>query len=83
MLAFSGTALVMMTCAFLPNGGMTTASGPDGCATGVAVATGPLPGWNAGGGVEPQPATATAARTSNPSAALMPPTSARTGGARR
>src|SRR5712675_1532612 len=43
----------MMTCAFLPNGGMTTEPGPDEVAIGVAgaVDAGP-PGLNAGGAGE-------------------------------
>src|SRR5882724_7802328 len=53
MPASSGIQLVMMTCAFLPNGGMTTEPGPDEVAIGVAgaVDAGP-PGLNAGGGGE-------------------------------
>src|SRR5690348_14107643 len=53
MPASLGIQSVMMTCAFLPNGGMTTEPGPDEVAIGVAGAAdaGP-PGLNAGGGGE-------------------------------
>src|SRR6266702_3296498 len=53
MLASPGIQSVMMTCAFLPNGGMTTEPGPDEVAIGVAgaVDAGP-PGLNAGGAGE-------------------------------
>src|ERR1700748_1122524 len=53
MPASLGIQPVMMTCAFLPNGGMTTEPGPDEVAIGVAGAAdaGP-PGLNAGGGGE-------------------------------
>src|SRR6185437_2757151 len=56
MPASSGIQSVMMTCAFLPNGGMTTEPGPDEVAIGVAgaVEAGP-PGLNAGGGGELHP----------------------------
>src|SRR6266700_3280043 len=53
MPASLGIQSVMITCAFLPNGGMTTEPGPDEVAIGVAgaVEAGP-PGLNAGGGGE-------------------------------
>src|SRR5947208_3897452 len=53
MSASLGIQSVMMTCAFLPNGGMITEPGPDEVAIGVAgaVDAGP-PGLNAGGGGE-------------------------------
>src|SRR6266550_5137574 len=53
MPASLGIQSVMMTCAFLPNGGMTTEPGPDEVAIGVAgaVDAGP-PGLNAGGAGE-------------------------------
>src|ERR1700716_4202939 len=53
MPASLGIQPVIMTCAFLPNGGMTTEPGPDEGAIGMAGAAeaGP-PGLNAGGGGE-------------------------------
>src|SRR5258705_12472679 len=58
MPASLGIQSVMTTCAFLPNGGMTTEPGPDEVAIGVAgaVDAGP-PRSNAGGGGELHAAT--------------------------
>ena len=86
MRAFPGSHLVMMTCAFVPNGGMTTEPGPDDCAIGVAgaVEAGP-PGLNAGGGAELQAARKAQAAVSRAArrGRLMRLMSSRTGGARR
>ena len=95
MPASLGIQPVMMTCAFLPNGGMTTEPGPDEVAIGVAGAAdaGP-PGLNAGGGGELHAVRPAQTRTVQTSAArvavvagggrrFMRLTSARTGGARR
>src|SRR5436190_24277650 len=95
MPASLGIQSVMMTCAFLPNGGMTTEPGPAEVAIGVAGAAdaGP-PGLNAGGGGElhaVRPEQARAVQTKAARVAVvagggrrfMRLTSARTGGARR
>src|SRR5438876_8657520 len=72
MPASLGIQSVMITCAFLPNGGMTTEPGPDEVAIGVAgaVEAGP-PGLNAGGGGELQAARPEQTRTVQTSAARV------------
>jgi hypothetical protein len=86
MPASAGIQSVMMTCAFLPNGGMTTEPGPDEVAIDVAgaVDAGP-PGLNAGGAGELHAASGiTAAQAAAMSRRrFMRLMSARMGGARR
>ena len=86
MPASVGIQSVMMTCASLPNGGMTTEPGPDEVAIGVAgaVDAGP-PGLNAGGAGElhaANPITVAQAAAARRRWRFMRPMSARMGGAR-